>query len=308
MSRLPTRPGQMVQGVLKPVLHPPLKFMQFHLVPDSMPTRITNGPDGKLWFRAGPNTIGCIEVDGRKRLYKRPDGKDFLDIVAGPGGRIWYCDSLGAVVGHISTDGTFESREIALDRRSHPSHMTVHANGEVWVSGANSVISVILPSGGVRVLHSVKNQGLVFGSDGRMWGVGRARIFSLDADGQLVFDMALDPDGWHLVSPILSASGELWFVDFERYRVSHLLPNGDVVEFNLGADRKPNCLAAGPDGAIWGIVRGAAQIFRLAPDGSFSVLDAPQGDSGLIDIVMGPDSNLWMIDHFKSRVVKAILS
>lgn len=307
MSPLPARPGKVVQGVLKPVPHPPLQFMQFHLVPDSMPTVIINGPDGRLWFRAGPNTIGRIEPDGRKRLYVRPRGKDVFGIVAGPDGHIWYCDSGSAVVGRVSTEGAFDVSEIKVRTRS-PTHLSVHANGELWVaSEANSAISVVATSGEVREVYSVNSHGLVFGSDGCMWGVGRTRVFSLDAEGRTVFDMALDPDGC-LSSPVLSASGELWFVDFERHCVSHLLPNGDVVEFSLGRERKPNYIAAGPDGVIWGTVRGAGKIFRLAPDGSFSLLDAPQADSGLTDIVMGPDRNMWMIDHRKSRVVKAILS
>lgn len=67
------------------------------------------------------------------------------------------------------------------------------------------------------------------------------------------------------------------------------------------ADSFPQGLAAGPDGKTWVANRFAAQIERVAPDGTFSPIDLEFGVDPY-DIVRGPDGAMWFTEHNGNRI------
>ena len=72
--------------------------------------------------------------------------------------------------------------------------------------------------------------------------------------------------------------------------------------FNLSAaDSFPQGLAAGPDGMTWVANRFAAEIERVAPDGSQSQIGLESGVDPY-DIVRGPDGAMWFTEHNGSRI------
>ena len=72
--------------------------------------------------------------------------------------------------------------------------------------------------------------------------------------------------------------------------------------FNLSAaDSFPQGLAAGPDGMTWVANRFAAEIERVAPDGSQSPIGLESGVDPY-DIVRGPDGAMWFTEHNGSRI------
>jgi virginiamycin B lyase len=72
--------------------------------------------------------------------------------------------------------------------------------------------------------------------------------------------------------------------------------------FELPAsDSLPQGIAAGPDGMTWVASRGAAQITRVAPDGSMSAIDLEFGVDPY-DIVRGPDGAMWFTERGGNRI------
>ena len=72
--------------------------------------------------------------------------------------------------------------------------------------------------------------------------------------------------------------------------------------FDLPAtDSFPQGLAAGPDGMTWVANRFAAEIERVAPDGSQSQIALESG-VGPYDIVRGPDGAMWFTEHNGNRI------
>jgi virginiamycin B lyase len=72
--------------------------------------------------------------------------------------------------------------------------------------------------------------------------------------------------------------------------------------FDLPAtDSFPQGLAAGPDGMTWVANRFAAEIERIAPDGSQSQIGLGSG-ADPYDIVRGPDEAMWFTEHNGSRI------
>ena len=67
------------------------------------------------------------------------------------------------------------------------------------------------------------------------------------------------------------------------------------------ADSFPQGLAAGPDGMTWVANRFAAEIERIAPDGSQSQIGLESGVDPY-DIVRGPDGAMWFTEHNGSRI------
>src|SRR5260370_38884686 len=71
---------------------------------DSVPTGITAGPDGALWFSEDLNNkIGRITTDGVITEFPNA-GTDLSGITSGPDGALWFTDNFGKI-GRITTDG-----------------------------------------------------------------------------------------------------------------------------------------------------------------------------------------------------------
>ena len=66
-------------------------------------------------------------------------------------------------------------------------------------------------------------------------------------------------------------------------------------------DSFPQGIAAGPDGMAWVASRAAAQIARVAPDGSQSSIDLESGVDPY-EIVLGPDGAMWFTEHNGNRI------
>jgi virginiamycin B lyase len=66
-------------------------------------------------------------------------------------------------------------------------------------------------------------------------------------------------------------------------------------------DSFPHGIAAGPDGMTWVANRFAAQIERIAPDGSQSPIGLASG-ADPYDIVLGSDGAMWFTEHNGNRI------
>jgi streptogramin lyase len=98
------------------------------------PNSIALGPDGNLWFSDGSQPrVGRITPAGEVTFFPVPTIESTDEVVAGPGGRIWF--TAGNEIGTISTAGkitwpTCFSRSCQYP----PAAMTTGPDGRLWVA------------------------------------------------------------------------------------------------------------------------------------------------------------------------------
>ena len=79
-----------------------------------VPTSITAGPDGALWFtnlgsKGNPGSIGRITTSGKVTLYTGRGIDGPVSITVGPDGALWFTNSIGDSIGRITTKGKITS-------------------------------------------------------------------------------------------------------------------------------------------------------------------------------------------------------
>src|SRR5579883_1402047 len=80
-----------------------------------MPTGITTGPDGNLWFtESAGNKIGRMTPSGQIQEFPLPTtcgsaaGCGPAGIASGPDGNLWFAEALGNRLGRITPSGPVE--------------------------------------------------------------------------------------------------------------------------------------------------------------------------------------------------------
>ena len=117
---------------------------------NSAPSRLTPGPDSKMWFAAvGAGSIGSIDADGNVTEYpvELAAGRTLGSLTGGPDGGIWFTE-VGAprtdrVIRHMTTSGAFSTVTLPVvqDRYQgglpvspEPTDITAGPDGQMWVT------------------------------------------------------------------------------------------------------------------------------------------------------------------------------
>jgi streptogramin lyase len=240
-----------------------------YTVPTAIPDLqgITLGPDGNLWFAEAIGKIGRVTPGGTVTEFALPAGSSPVGIVSGPGNQLWFADWSGNHIGTITTAGVTTLHSIPT-ASSGPYGITVGPDNRVWFAESNnSSVAVIDPTTFVVTEYATtqvnsRPQGIVTGPDGKLW-------FTEDAGAAV---------------GSISTAGTLG------------------TEVPLTAASRPLGITTGPDGNLWaaerGTAAGTAGIARVVPStGTVTEFAVPGGVSGTdsvpVDIVAGPDGNLW---------------
>lgn len=173
----------------------------FRTPADSLPLRITAGPDGNMWFTdAGPGShaaIGRITNAGvitefRMGLQGHSPPRD---ITAGPDGDIWFSNGApislpppSGAIGRVTPSGTITEFTAGLPSGSDPANIAAGPDGSVWFTEDRC-------QGGPSSQH--------FGNDcavGRVTSTGAITEFNPGIGKQLL-----------PLSIISGADGDLWF-------------------------------------------------------------------------------------------------
>jgi streptogramin lyase len=110
-------------------------------------------------------------------------------------------------------------------------------------------------------------------------------------------DIAVGPDG------------NLWFPD-STGAIGRITPSGTITEFSSGLNQgsDPQAIVAGPDGNLWftdaPFGGGTPAIGRIMPSGTITEFTSGMNQDGNpaslsepLDIIAGPDGNLWFTDR-----------
>ncbi len=256
-----------------------------------LPTSITTGSDGALWFTTyNSNLIGRTTTSGVTTMYPAPTGGQVTwgngGITSGSDGALWFLENDGQEVGRITTSG--------------------------------SVSAFPLPPG------SGWAEAITSGPDGALWFItdnvsGSNAIGRLTTSGQFTMftDAKLGTADWNAASghrflwDITSGSdGALWFSEnFASNKgsgawIGRCTTSGAVTTYNVPGGVVPTTLTAGPDGAIWfgtnATVLGPSQsgvIGRVTTSGMFSEYTDPGNIGQVLGITAGPDGALWFTNY-----------
>jgi streptogramin lyase len=193
-----------------------LAFTEYPISVASVPTDLTAGPDGALWYPSSLSAIGRITTSGMVTNYPTPTSNSGPQgIAAGPDGAIWFAEALGGKIGRVTSSGAIVEYEIPTP-----------------ISGL---------------------QGITAGPDGALWFTERnvAKIGRITTAGTVTEYPTLTPNSQP--SGITAGSdGAIWFVEFQAEKIGRITLGGAITEYALPtALYNPYKITAGPDGALW---------------------------------------------------------
>ena len=216
----------------------------------SLPTDMTLGPDGNMWFSG--DEFGRYSMGGIWRItdtflatrFDIPPSSSTvaMGVAVGRDGNVWFTEEGIARVGYISTNGVITQFDLpSSDRR--PFFITSGPDGNLWftessVDGSKSWIGRVTTSGFVTEFPLTTTT-----------PIGFARITS-------------GPDG------------NLWFTEPGVFgqplgKIGRITPDGLITEFVTPTPASsPTGIAAGPDGNVWFTEPSKQKIGRITTSGT----------------------------------------
>jgi virginiamycin B lyase len=246
----------------------------YPLAVNSVPTGITAGPDGALWFTEyTAGNIGRITTAGAVTTYPVPTTSSAPSgITVGPDNALWFTEGDPAnKIGRITTAGQFTEFPIPT-AQSEPTGITLGPDHALWFTETNAnQIGRITTTGKITEYPvPTANSGL-----GGIYQAG---------------GITAGPDG------------ALWFTEYFADKIGRITTAGVIKEYPVPTGPTtglgPSCIATGPDGALWFTDTGgsANSIGRISAAGVVTNYPLPSADSGPAGITTGPDGALWFAD------------
>jgi len=159
------------------------------------------------------------------------------------------------------------------------------SDASAWVTqpGADRIVHLTC-SDGVRPLQTVNGQrplqhpfAIATAADGTAWftegvpvgdeGTGRNRICHVGLDEDITCTLIPTPDSG-AVGIAVQAGGTVWFTEQRQDKIGRRGPHGDVTEFALPPQSRPDQIVVAADGGVWFTEFGRNKIGTLRPDGT----------------------------------------
>lgn len=254
-----------------------------------MPTSITTGSDGALWFTTNRHAlIGRMTTAGVTTLYPLPymwDGEwGNGGITSGSDGALWFIANSGLAIGRITTSGSVSTFPLPA-RSGLADAITSGPDGALWFTVYNNA--------GPNAIGQLTTSGTMTLFTDPSLGTGDWS----SSDHRELTDITSGPDG------------ALWFtseyasniVGPGAASIGRITTSGVVSEFPIPFDANPGPLTTGPDGAIWfagSDFFGGNSIGRVTTSGQFSEYGGSSGDIGqVLGLTAGPDGALWFTNY-----------
>jgi virginiamycin B lyase len=265
-----------------------------------MPTAITAGPDGSIWF-----TIDLMDSLGRLHdghIAFLPTGMKAIEpvgLAAAPDGSAWFTDNAAHAISRMAPSG--EVTRIPLDTPSvRLGRLAVGANGVVWFAEETGYsISEIRDGAVVRHYYDSPRggpYGVAVAPDGTAWASLQSgnQILRIGTDGSVkAYDL---PNAASVPSDVaVGPDGAVWFLEYRADAIGRLA--GDKIqEFPVGEQTVGlTGLAVTPDGAVWfGMLRDGS-LGRLR-DGKIVRFRLPRSHARPYTLAADRDGNVWYAD------------
>jgi virginiamycin B lyase len=281
----------------------------------ALPSQITVGPDGAMWFtEGGAAKIGRISMEGIIQEFRLPSNSAVpAGITAGPDGVLWYCDPRRGVIGRITTEGAI-TEFLVTGGGGEPGLITSGPDGALWFTDQAGAVSGSIgriTTEGVITEFAIPvysyPYGISTGQDGALWfsesGFTHAGIGRITTAGEFSnYPIPNYEDDLYGVAT--GSDGNVWFLDsgYDYSAVGKITPTGEITEYP--ASGVGQGITSGPDGALW--FTDGANINRVTTDGLFTRYPVPTPDSNPLGIATGPDGNIWFVETSANKIGRLV--
>lgn len=253
-----------------------------------VPTEITNGADGNLWFIETTSPADGFAFGQIQRMtisdpisftpISAFDSK-LSGITSGQFGEILFAEPDRAKIGRIIPNfGPTPPRieEIDVSPASGRPRGVASLENAIWFTlfSTGQIGRIPLPPGGT------------------------ATYFDIKTPSSHPSAITVGPDNKSLYFIIEVSNG----VD-STCEIGRITLDGSITKLPIPATRsRPKAITAGPDGNIWFTDPALNAVWRLTPEGNFASFTIPTGGSEPSGIVAGPDGKLYFTEFKASRI------
>ena len=248
---------------------------------------------------------GTIAVHTTPTTASQPEG-----ITAGPDGNMWFVEQAIGKVARITPAGVIT--EYTIGPNTFPADIVTGPDGNLWFTEGGTPSGIGTIDITTHVVSSFPTTTLLSGPfgiasapDGRVWftETNGGKIGAINPSTHLVAEYAITtpnsaPSGIHA-----GPNGNMWFSEQGVNKIGEMTTAGVMVnEFPLLSGSVPDGITTGPDGNLWvaensNQTLGHTGIARVTTAGVLTEFAIPPGyggnNSNPVDIVSGPDGNLW---------------
>ncbi len=295
---------------------------------NSLPSGITVGPDGNLWFtETGANKIGRITTAGVITEFPIPTANSQPNgITTGPDGNLWFAETgtgpgLGGI-GRMTPEGVFTEFRLGLTQ-SQPYGITSGPGGALWYTATerngnrvgsittNGQVSEFLdgsPPGNIGVpfnIAAVPDRALWFAECApQALPCTNAEIARVTWEGNFTQYPASGVSAYGIT---VGPDGALWFTDSgATNKIGRITTAGAMTEFPVPSGSLGG-ITVGPDGALWfaSTLAGGNTIGRITTAGVATAIPVA-GDP--LNITTGPDGALWFTENNANSLGRLVLT
>jgi virginiamycin B lyase len=183
------------------------------------------------------------------------------NLVQGPDGGMWFTESSGNKIGHLTTAGQMVEFTVP-GNDPHPMGIAVGSDGALWFTEylANKI--------------------------GRITTTGDITEYPLPTENSLPLAIAAENDG------------AVWFTEVNAHHVGRITVDGQISEYTSYGT--PYDITQGPDLATWSTSNIDDHVVNYLPDGSFGKVFDTTRYSDPLKLTGGPDGALWLTEGFSS--------
>ncbi len=186
-------------------------------------------------------------------------------IVTGSDGNLWFTEPND--IGRITITGTLTEYPL-LDGDTDPWHITAGPDGNIWFTlPKQNKVGIITPSGVITDITGIAwPQGITTGPDNNIW-----------------ITQGVD-------------------------QIASITTTGIITAFSIAWGSAPDQIISGSDGNLWYVItvdyKGGMAIGRMTLQGASTWIDLPTWDSGIFDLALGGDGNVWFTEGYANNIAR----
>ena len=263
---------------------------------DGQPERITQGPDGNVWFVVSGNSAGnnlaTITPAGAITYYTLA-GVTLGTLVVGPDGGLWATTGTGVAKIPVADPTTVTS--FTITGFANPQGLAVGPDGNLWAAGGDTLWRV------PPAAPTTATPFIISGSQLKQVTATSNRVWVADANGNV---HAVTTAG--AVTTTVTGGQPQGIVAGPDDQVFYTVPDGAgtfVARQKLGGPIQktpfPNTdpsfgVAFGPDDNYWFGLLVSREAFGISPSGTVTEAGAFPAPFGARYVTNGPQATMWM--------------
>jgi virginiamycin B lyase len=246
----------------------------------SVPTAITRGSDGNLWFtERASNKIAKVSI-GTSVTITEPvqlnPGSNPTSITDGPDTNLWVTESGSDKIAKISPSTGALLAEFPLSAGANPQQIISGPNNSLWFTEAGN-------------------------------GATPNRIGTITVAG-VVSEYNIPTANAGLTSIAVGSDGALWFTERTASKIGRITSGGAVTAElpTQTPNAQPYQIGLGPDGAMWFTEIGVDRFGRVATSGAATDMALP-GTQSVTGFTVGNDNNFYIADPTANALAQVVI-